>query len=308
MNKGTFVQTNNEYGNLRSVLLGSAQNGAWPTKDENFNIAISKSTFMGKPQLGRWSDHVIREATEDLNRFADVMTNRGISVFRPIVKNNHWAYSARDIILTVGNKIIECPTPFISRSTELDLYPDLFDADCEIIRAPRPESANDPMFDAANVLKINDKLVYAISHSANEAGAKWLQEKVGTQFEVVPWKVIDYQITHIDSTLLSLGPHTILVNASRVKNHQLPYFMQDFKKIWIKDVVARQFQDFPFASKWIGINILCLDPNTVVIDEIQTDAISELKRNKFDVIALPMRQSRTLGGGFHCVTCDLVRD
>ena len=46
------------------------------------------------------------------------------------------------------------------------------------------------MFDAANVLKVNDKLVYSLSHSANEAGAEWLQEQVGTEFEVVKWQAV----------------------------------------------------------------------------------------------------------------------
>jgi N-dimethylarginine dimethylaminohydrolase len=228
-------------------------------------------------------------------------------VFRPISDKQNWAYSARDIILTVGNTVIECPTPFSSRSKELDLYPFLKDADCNLIRAPRPETANSPMFDAANVLKCNDKLVYSLSHSANEAGADWLQEQVGTEFEVIKWKAVQHQITHIDSTLLSCGERTILANADRLTVDSLPYFMKDFKIIWVKNCVPRQFQQFPFASKWIGMNVLSMNPDTLFVDEIQRELIEQLENEHFNVIQLPMRQSRTLGGGFHCVTCDLHR-
>jgi glycine amidinotransferase/scyllo-inosamine-4-phosphate amidinotransferase 1 len=35
--------------------------------------------------------------------------------------------------------------------------------------------------------------------------------------------------------------------------------------------------------------------------------IKILEENKFTVIPLELRHSRTLGGGFHCVTLDLVR-
>jgi N-dimethylarginine dimethylaminohydrolase len=44
-----------------------------------------------------------------------------------------------------------------------------------------------------------------------------------------------------------------------------------------------------------------------VVDEIQTGLIEKLTASGFKIITAPMRQSRTLGGGFHCATCDLER-
>ncbi len=87
----------------------------------------------------------------------------------------------------------------------------------------------------------------------------------------------------------------------------LPTFMKDFRTIWVENCVPRNFHGFPFASKWIGMNMLSLNPETIIVDEIQVDLIEKLKQEKFEVIDLPMRQSRTLGGGFHCVTCDIER-
>jgi glycine amidinotransferase len=55
------------------------------------------------------------------------------------------------------------------------------------------------------------------------------------------------------------------------------------------------------------MNVLSINPETIIVDELQKDLIKKLIAAKFDVIKLPMRQSRTLGGGFHCVTCDLER-
>ena len=302
-----IVSTKNEYGELRSVLVGSVDNFSWPIDDNEFNSGIARSTYEGKFDQGPVSEIVINEAKEDLEKLVETLESRGIKVHKPKITEPTWAYSARDILLTVGNTLIECPTPFSSRSRELDLYPDLKQANCNIIRAPRPKTPNDPMFDAANVLKVDDRLVYSLSHSANEAGAVWLQEQVGTEFEVVKWQAVKHQITHIDSTLLSCGKNTIIANSSRLTVDTLPTFMKGFKTIWVEDCVPRNFHIFPFASRWIGMNMLSLNPETMIVDEIQVDLIEKLKQENFDVISLPMRQSRTLGGGFHCVTCDLER-
>jgi len=302
-----IISTINEYDELKSVLVGGVDNFAWPTDDEEFNNIIKRSKSEAKSYKGPIDKVVLREASEDLEKFSEVLREIGIEVFRPKTNTTNWAYSARDIILTVGNTVIECPTPFSSRSKELDLYPFLKQADCHVIRAPRPQTINDPMFDAANVLKCNDKLVYLLSHSANEAGADWLQEQVGSEFEVIKWQAVQHQITHIDSTLLSCGERTIIANADRLTVESLPDFMKDYKIIWVKDCVPRKFHQFPLASKWIGMNMLTINPDTIIVDEIQYDLIEQLKIEKFKVIPLPMRQSRTLGGGFHCVTCDLHR-
>ena len=300
------ISTVNEYSELKSIIVGSVENMSWPTDDNEFNRSIDRSTYPGTLTRGTLPKQVSEEATEDLDRLVQILENRDIEVYRPLTDQPHWAYSARDILLTVGDMVIQCPTPFDSRANELDLYP--FLNDCNIIKAPRPRTDDDPRFDAANILKVDDKLVYSLSHSANDAGADWLQKTVGNAYEVIKWQVVDYEITHIDSTLLTLDKNTVIVNASRVKEQDLPNFMQDYKKIWIDDVVSRDFHNFPYASKWIGMNMLSLDPETVLVDDIQTDLKEKLEANKFNVITTPMRQSRTLGGGFHCVTNDLERE
>lgn len=300
------VSTTNEYGLLRSVIVGCVENFQWPENDNEFDQSISRSTYHTTLTRGALPKSVYEEAKQDLDRLVDILTERNIDVHRPVTSKPHWAYSARDIILTVGDMVIQCPTPFESRANELQMYPFLHD--CNMIKAPRPIIQSDPSFDAANVLKFGDKLLYSLSHSANEAGADWLQQQVGNAYEVIKWSVVDHDITHIDSTMLSLDKNTILVNASRVREDQLPAFVKDFRKVWVDDIEARDFFHFPYASKWIGMNVLSLDPETVLIDDLQTDLAENLRSNGFQVITTSIRQSRTLGGGFHCVTNDLVRE
>jgi N-dimethylarginine dimethylaminohydrolase len=87
----------------------------------------------------------------------------------------------------------------------------------------------------------------------------------------------------------------------------VPQVFDGWHKIWIQDVVAQDFYQYPWASKWIALNMLVVDPHTVIVSEDQPALIKTLKSYKFEVVPLNLRHSRTLGGGFHCVTLDLLR-
>ena len=56
------------------------------------------------------------------------------------------------------------------------------------------------------------------------------------------------------------------------------------------------------------MNVLVVDPHTVIVDKHQKNIIDKLTQYKFTVIPLELRHSRTLGGGFHCTTLDIVRN
>jgi len=334
------ISSRNEYGQLKSVALGRAEGANWPVGDIFFDRMLSLSTYPGKLRIGKVAEQVIEETKTDLLIMKDVLADHGVTVYRPealdysrqttyyehLTSGMH-SYSARDLILTVGNMAIECPTPLISRNREFQAY-DVIKQEamrdgCRWIAAPRARmepaecvvrggkiqlTERYPVFDAANILKFDDKLLYLKTSTANQAGADWLQNVVGTEFEVIVWDKV-YAHAHIDSTLGSLNKDTILVNASRINNDDdLPKFLRDHKKIIFKDCVERSFYKFPYASKWIGMNLLSINENTVMIDPIQTTLKKQLTKAGFDCVSVPLRHSRTLGGGHHCVTCDLERE
>lgn len=333
------VSTRNEYGRLKSVILGRPDKANWPTGDIFFDRMGQLSTFKGKLQRGPVDEIVIQQARDDLFYMKDKLEDNDVKVFRPEIQDNKntvthaghvtsgmHTYSTRDLILTVGDMAIECPTPFVSRYREFDAYDvikqEAIKDGCRWIAAPRARmepaecvvnngriklTERYPIFDAANVLKFDDKLLYLKTSTANMAGAKWLQSVVGTEFEVVVWDKV-YAHAHIDSTLISLKKDMILINAGRVSGDQLPKFLKGYRKLWVNDMVEAKFHSYPYASKWIGMNVLSLDEETVMIDPVQTQLIKQLRNEKFNCIEVPLRQSRTLGGGHHCVTCDLERE
>ena len=56
------------------------------------------------------------------------------------------------------------------------------------------------------------------------------------------------------------------------------------------------------------MNMLVVDPHTVICNADQPELIKTLQSYQFEVVPLRLRHSRTLGGGFHCVTLDLNRE
>ena len=147
-------------------------------------------------------------------------------------------------------------------------------------------------------------MLYLQSASGNQQAYKWLK----TKFPDVPIEVCNfYSGVHIDSTIVPLREGLVMVNASRVNADNLPRVFDNWEVVWVADVVAQNFYEYPYASKWIAMNMLVVDPHTVICDADQTELIKTLKSYKFEVIPLRLRQSRTLGGGFHCVTLDLER-
>jgi glycine amidinotransferase/scyllo-inosamine-4-phosphate amidinotransferase 1 len=158
--------------------------------------------------------------------------------------------------------------------------------------------------DAANVCRLGDSMLFLESDSGNRAAYNWLRDQFpGVTIELCNF----YSGVHIDSTIVPLREGLVMLNASRVNESNCPGVFADWHKIYVNDVVPQGFHEYPYASKWIALNMLVVDPNTVIVDRNQTDLIKTLEDWHFTVIPLELRHSRTLGGGFHCVTLDLVR-
>ena len=161
------------------------------------------------------------------------------------------------------------------------------------------------VLDAANVCRLNDTLLYLESASGNRAAAVWLKA------HLPEWNVEIcnfYAGVHIDSTVVPLREGLVLLNGARVNKSNCPAVFKQWDKIYVDDVVAQDFYQYPYASKWIAMNMLVVDPHTVIVDRHQTELIRKLEQWSFTVIPHELRHSRTLGGGFHCVTLDTWRE
>ena len=291
------------------------------------------------PPSGAVPEQIIEETEEDLNVLIHTLDKFAVSVYRPntlnfneIVSTPDWktdsqyAYCPRDTHLVIGDMVIETPMTTRARQHEAILLDTIrrqaIRDGAKWISAPRPrllDSENlvegefkltetEPAFDAANVCRLGKDLLYLVSSSGNRIGAQWLQNVLGSEYKV---HICDmYNSSHIDSTIVPIAEGTVLLNANRVNEDNVPSVFDDWDKIYIKeeDIIPRDFHVYPYASSWIGINMLAINQKTVIVDECQTKIIDILEKKNFTVVPVPLRHSRTLGGGFHCVTLDLERD
>jgi len=103
-----------------------------------------------------------------------------------------------------------------------------------------------------------------------------------------------YSGVHIDSTITSLREGLVLLNATRVSEQNCPKAFKDWEKIYVTEdqIIAQDFYQYPHASKWIAMNMLVLDLETVIIDAVQTQLINILKSKGIASIPLTLSHSR----------------
>jgi N-dimethylarginine dimethylaminohydrolase len=234
-------------------------------------------------------------------------------------------------LLVIGDHIIETPNVIRSRAQETFSYrtmlvdylksgakwysapkpmllDSLFDVD---LNTPAPRN-DEPAFDAANVLRLGQDLIYLVSGTGNELGGEWLQTILGETFRVHFFKDI-YFGSHIDSTFVALRPGLMLCNPARLNDDTLPEILKQWNVIYSPPMESTDRYDADYLSKsigsnWIDMNLFSINPDLVVVDRDQTALIKLLEKQGLGVIPLKLRHAKMLGGGFHCVTLDIRRN
>ena len=299
------VSSFNEWGKLKEIVVGTATNANWPKTDPVFRSQSTSWTETPIPE-GPVPQWVIDEANEDLEILVDVLRQADVTVHRPmdidfVGLDGMYNYCPRDRLIIAGETVVDPAMMFPSRDIEIiGLNPLL--SDSEVLFMPREAGMT---LDAANVLRMNDKWLYLESASGNEAAYDWLCYYFP---EIHIEKINLYSGVHIDSTISVLREGYAVVNASRITPENLPNSLKGWTILYATHMEEQSFYQYPYASKWIGLNMLSIDPQTVIVDKNQPLLIQALEANKFTVIPLELRHARTLGGGFHCVTLDLVRE
>jgi len=330
--EGIQINVHNEWDPLEEVIVGIADNARFPLKDTIFNERWSEGRF----EMPVLPEYIIEETNEDLAIFSEALEKLGIIVHRPTPMNPEkmittpdWTsdqlfnYCPRDLILVLGNKILETPSCDRPRFFETFSYRDILlqamESGCPWIAAPKPRlrdtdypintnsTFRDPVFDAANILKAGKDLFYLVSESGNLAGLKWLRNFVGDEYRVHACPGI-YGGYHIDSSLVLLRPGLVLANPERVNEKNLPEPLKQWEIIYAPPMEEYTYSNLPgISSAWLGMNLLPLSPELAVVDEHQVGLIKLLKKKGIDVLPLRIRHGRSLAGGFHCATLGLRR-
>jgi glycine amidinotransferase/scyllo-inosamine-4-phosphate amidinotransferase 1 len=302
-----MINTRNEWDPLKSVVVGSAAYANWPSEDPVFKLEASKTTWTESPvPSGPVPQWIIDETEEDLEGLCKILTNLGVEVLRPDPFNFQAAgglynYCPRDRLLVHGSTVVDCAMMYPCRDQEILSLNCVTSQTSDVRYMPRNKGMT---LDAANICRLGNTWLYLQSPSGNKRARLWLEEQFP---EVTIEECNFYAGVHIDSTIVPLREGLVLLNAARVTEKNCPRVFDSWEKIWITDVVAQDFYQYPYASKWIAMNMLVVNPTTVIADAAQTEIITMLEARGITVIPHELRHSRTLGGGFHCVTLDLER-
>ena len=331
---------------------------------------LEKSTMLAREAFPQWLVDEIREDLDGLSKTLEsfgVKVHRPDTshINKPFetpffrASGDH-VYDVRDLHLIVGNTVIESPSQEQHRYFEAmglyDIWYEYFKEGFRWVCGPKPKlkgdymityhedgknqyddgqkfirlKENEILFEAANTVRMGKDLLYLVSRSGNELGAKWLQSILGDEYRVHTTDKI-YRSSHIDSTALCLRPGLVLLNGERVTPDTCPGVFDKWDKIYFHDIVpapekAVEFQNNvrkvvyqklaalniktgleSISSDWIGMNILSVDPNTVILDERQVPMIKMLEKRGITPVPIRFRHSYFMGG-IHCSTLDTVRD
>lgn len=302
-----MISSYNEWDPLKKVVVGRADYANWPVNDPVYRKEAENSLWTETPApSGPVPQWIIDETEEDLSTLCDTLTKLGVEVVRPDwmnfqIHDGLYNYCPRDRLLVYGDTVVDTAMMYPCRDMEYQCYVDILE-DAKVIKhMPRDAGM---VLDAANVLRLGDKMLMLESASGNRAAYEWLC----SQFPNVEIELCNfYSGVHIDSTVVALREGLVLLNGSRVTEENCPKVFADWEKIFVDDVVPQDFYEYPYASKWIALNMLSVDPSTVILDSRQSSLANVLEKKGFTTIPMDLRHSRTLGGGLHCVTLDLVR-
>ena len=252
----------------------------------------------------------------------------------------------RDVLLTVGKEILSAPMSFRCRYWEYLAYHDLmqryFDEDPEFRweQAPRPRltpdayqvgyfdeitleerlrrtaaldfvtTEHEPLFDAADVLRIGKDLFCQHGLTTNRRGMEWLKRHYPDhRVHAVNFPGDPYPI-HIDATFVPLRPGLVMNNPKRpLPAEQRKIFEAND---WEIIDAAQPANDKPpplcYSSVWLSMNVLVVNHQTVIVEASEVHQMDQLDKLQFEVIPMPFRDAYPFGGGLHCATADVFRE
>jgi N-dimethylarginine dimethylaminohydrolase len=320
------MSSQNEWDQLKKVIVGVSDFAKIPQMDKSLRtINYADRENISDVISGQYPQKVIDESNEDLEIFVDFLKKENVEVLRPNRNpTDYYNFCPRDVIFTHKDITIATPMPLMSRKNAwksfIDLlgttlivpckYQDqLYDQNCIGNKDVLALTEITPAFDAANIIRANDDILYLVSNSANISGANFLQEVLGNRAKVHLLQGV-YSYMHIDTTVAFLREGLMLLNSERIKSTDiLPEPFRNWDVIWCPNPVdIGHYPGYNNASEWVNMNLLSINPNLVVLEKNQDPTRKELEKYGIECAMLPMRHGRTLSGIFHCVTLDLERE
>jgi glycine amidinotransferase len=342
------VSSFNEWDPLEEVIVGNIDGAMVPPFDKAVESTLPEEHFdLFKSRGGTpFPPELVEAARRNLDEFAHVLEAEGISVRRPArvdfskamktpdfsVASGLYAAMPRDLLLVIGDELIEAPMAWRSRYYEMNAYRPLlkeyFRRGARWSAAPKPQLADElydsqwrspsedgpmryvltefePTFDAADFTRCGRDIFYQRSNTTNEFGVRWLEQHLGSNYRLHQVHVRDTHPMHIDASFVPLAPGKLLINPERVPHVPAMFRSWDVlvaPKPWIPDSIP-----LFMSSRWLTMNVLMLDQERVMVERHDEVMIKAFKDWGFKPVLCNFLDFMKFGGAFHCATLDVKR-
>jgi glycine amidinotransferase len=348
----SVVMSFNEWDPLEEVIVGTARGSVKqafePAVAPYFARGGAERAFRGGPYP---ADEVDR-AERQLDNLARRLEAEGVAVRRPDAVSHHAGFATpdfqvpvghgqacpRDVLLVVGDEIIEAPMGQRARFFEYrayrglikeyfrngarwtaapkalmsdEMYAAAFDpADGPFDLTNHPSLTEfEPTFDAASFMRCGRDIFWQPDVVSNQFGADWLARHLGPTYRIHRVEFHDPHPQHIDTTLVPLRPGLALTCPERPFKDGMAQFFErhGWQLVEAEPSVRSGPPSAPDVSNWISMNVLSLDESTVVAEAAEKPLIELLAAHGIDAIPVEFDAVFQFGGGFHCCTVDIRR-
>ena len=221
----------NEWDPLKKVIVGVADNAKIPDIDISLRC-VNYADKKDETEIikGPYPQKVIDETNEDLDTLCKFLQNESVEVLRPERNDcKYYNYCPRDSVFVYGDLHMATPMPIRARRGEWRAFEHhltnpvnircyhesaLYNADCIGNKDVLALTEFEPAFDAANILRANEDVLYLVSNSANILGSALLQGALGDKAKVHKLQDV-YSFMHLDSTVAFLKEGLLLARISK---------------------------------------------------------------------------------------------
>ena len=169
---------------------------------------------------------------------------------------------------------------------------------------------DEPLFDAAEILRFGKDLFFHNNFTSNLKGLNWLRRhfpnhrihQINLPGDLIP--------THIDACFTPIKPGVMIINPNRKISSEQRKIFDDNK--WEIHEAATSIHNSPppmcYSSIWLSMNVLNINPKTICVEASEEKMIKQMEGFGMDVIPVPFRDVYAFGGSLHCSTTDVYRE
>jgi glycine amidinotransferase len=362
---GNAVNSWAEWHPLEEIVVGRVERSCLPHNEPAFEAKLRFADHdAALSKGGIRCDAALEKGAEELEGLVSVLEAHNVVVQRPEIVDwtvptatpdfavpcGNTGAMPRDVLLTVGNEIVEAPMSWRARFFEYRAYRELlnglFERDPTFLwtAGPKPtmsdrlyhadypheargEGANcvrsqlaearvychteaEPIFDAADVMRLGKDLFVCNSFTTNRKGYDWIRRhfnRRGLRVHFVDFPA-DTAPMHLDVNLVPLRAGLVMTNPARPPRPWVEKMLRDNGwEIIVGTSSGLEPPPMSQCSQWLALNVLSIDERTVLVEAEEHGVMELLSKHGIEPVPVPLRSIAEFGGAFHCCTADVRR-